>query len=60
MIPKYCEGMFPSSYGRVIDFMHVYDEDMKVLGDAIEWLPVAEEKLLRKQLTLDNGSHNKV
>ena len=52
--------MFPSSYGRVIDFMHVYDEDMKVLGDAIEWLPVTEEKLLRKQLTLDNGSHNKV
>ena len=60
IIPKYCEGMFPSSYGRVIDFMHVDDEDMEVLRDAIEWLPVTEAKLLHKPLTLDNGSHNKV
>ena len=35
-IPKYCEGMFP---GKVIDFMHVYDEDMVKYGDEIEWLP---------------------
>ena len=49
IIPKYCEGMFPSSYGRVIDFMHVDDEDMEVLRDAIEWLPVTEARLLDAQ-----------
>ena len=45
VIPKYCEGMFPATYGRVIDFMHVFDEDMEIIGDAIEWLPVTEAKL---------------
>ena len=45
IIPKYCEGMFPSSYGRVIDFMHVFDEDMEIIDDAIEWLPVTEARL---------------
>lgn len=42
VIPKYCEGMFPKKYGRVIDFMHVYDEDIAEYGADIEWLP--EEK----------------
>ena len=45
IVPKYCEEMFPASYGRVIDFMHVFDEDMDIIGDAIEWLPVVEAKL---------------
>ena len=45
VIPKYCEGMFPAMYGRIIDFMHVFDEDMDIIGDAIEWLPVTEAKL---------------
>ena len=45
VIPKYCEGMFPEKYGRVIDFMHVYDEDMVKYGDDIEWLPEDEAEL---------------
>ena len=39
IIPKYCEGMFPKEeYGRVIDFMHVYDEDKELL-QYVTWLP---------------------
>lgn len=37
--PKYCEGMFPKKYGNVIDFMHVYDEEIVKYGSDIEWLP---------------------
>lgn len=39
VIPKYCESLFPAKYGHVIDFMHVYDEDMELFGDRIEWIP---------------------
>ena len=39
MIPKYCESMFPKEYGRVIDFMHVYEEDLEKYKDDIIWLP---------------------
>ena len=39
MIPKYCEGLFPKKYGRVIDFMHVYKEDLVKYKDDIIWLP---------------------
>ena len=39
VIPKYCEGMFPKEYGRVIDFMHVYEEDLEKYKDDIIWLP---------------------
>ena len=46
VIPKYCEGMFPAKYGRVIDFMHVYEEEMGEYGDQIEWLPEEEAALL--------------
>ena len=45
VIPKYCEGMFPAKYGKVIDFMHVYDEDIALYGDQIEWLPLEEARL---------------
>jgi len=45
VIPKYCEGMFPAKYGRVIDFMHVYEEEMGEYGDQIEWLPEEEAAL---------------
>ena len=45
-IPKYCEGMFPEKYGKVIDFMHVYDEEMVKYKDDIEWLPEDEAELL--------------
>ena len=46
VIPKYCEGMFPANYGRVIDFMHVYDEEMEEYGGQIEWLPEEKAALL--------------
>ena len=39
IIPKYCEELFPKEYGRVIDFMHVYDEEIKKYGKDIIWLP---------------------
>ncbi len=47
VIPKYCEHLFPAEYGRVIDFMHVYEEEMAIYGDQIEWLP-PEEAWLRE------------
>ena len=37
--PRYCEGMFPEKYGKVIDFMHIYGPEMVKYGDDIEWLP---------------------
>ena len=44
--PAYCEGYFPERYGKVIDFMHVYEEDINLYGDQIEWLPLEEAKIL--------------
>ena len=44
--PAYCESMFPASLGRILDFMNVYDEDMELFGDSIEWLPITPAKLL--------------
>ena len=43
--PRYCESMFPEKYGRVIDFMHVYQEELDTFGDAIEWLPEEEARI---------------
>ncbi len=37
--PKYCESMFPTQYGKVIDFMHVYQEDLEKYKNDITWLP---------------------
>ena len=45
VIPVYCESMFPKSYGTILDFMHVCDEDMAAFGDKIEWLPEDEATL---------------
>lgn len=45
VIPKYCEEMFPSKYGKVIDFMHVYDEELKKYGKQIIWIPELPAKL---------------
>ena len=39
MTPKYCESMFPEQYGKVIDFMHVYQEDLEKYKNDIIWLP---------------------
>lgn len=43
---RYCEGLFPEKYGRIIDFIHVYEEEMAHFGDAVEWLPEEEAKLI--------------
>lgn len=45
VIPVYCEGMFPKRLGTILDFMHVYDEDMANFGDKIEWLPEPDARL---------------
>ena len=45
VIPVYREGMFPERFGTILDFMHVYDEDMASFGDKIEWLPESGAKL---------------
>ncbi|MBP5452603.1 MAG: hypothetical protein J6Y16_10245 [Treponema sp.] len=42
VIPKYCEEMFPKEFGRVIDFIHVYDEEMEKFGKEIIWIPEDE------------------
>ena len=41
-----CEELFPEKYGAIIDFIHVYGEEMEKFGDAIEWLPEEEAKLI--------------
>ena len=46
VIPKYCESMFPSKYGKVIDFIHMYEEEMESFGDAVEWISEKEAELL--------------
>ncbi len=45
VIPKYCESMFPARFGRVIDFMHVYEEELELYGESIEWLPEEQAQL---------------
>ena len=45
VIPRYCESMFPEAYGHVIDFMHVYDEEIAKYGKEITWIPESEAKL---------------
>lgn len=45
IIPKYCESMFPSEYGRVVDFMHVYDEEIQEFGHQIIWLPMEQAEM---------------
>lgn len=45
VIPAYCADMFPARFGKILDFTHVYEEDVDVYGDAIEWLPVEPARL---------------
>ena len=35
---RYCESLFDEKYGTILDFMHVYDDDIAKFGDKIEWL----------------------
>lgn len=46
VIPAYCESMFPERFGTILEFMHVYDEDMASFGDKIEWLPEPAARLV--------------
>ena len=43
-IPKYCDSMFPNCYGKILDFMHVYDDDVWMRD--VEWLPEEEAQLV--------------
>ena len=47
-IPTYCSGLFPAECGHVVDFFHVFQDDLDILGDKIHWLPMAEAKLAGK------------
>ena len=38
VIPKYCSNLFPSEYGTVFNFMHVYKEEDSWF-DKVIWLP---------------------
>ena len=46
VVPRYCESMFPDRYGNIIDFIHVYEEELECFGDLIKWLPEEEAILL--------------
>ena len=46
MVARYCENMFPEEWGSVVDFMHVYGEEMEKYGDCITWLPEEPAELL--------------
>lgn len=48
--PVYCEGLFPKRLGTILDFMHVWDDDMANFGDRIEWLPEPEARLASEAL----------
>ena len=43
VITRYCESMFDKKYGIILDFMHVYNEELEKFGDKIEWLPLELE-----------------
>lgn len=45
MMTRYNSSLIPEKYGHVVDFMHVYDEDLRLYGDKIEWLPEDEAVL---------------
>ena len=43
-----CEELIPESYGSVIDFMHVYNDEMEKYGNQIEWIPEEAAHLIKK------------
>ncbi|MBR2790352.1 MAG: hypothetical protein IKD70_07030 [Eggerthellaceae bacterium] len=49
VIPAYCGGMFPPEYGPVIDFMHVYSDEIGQLEGLITWLPERQAELIQGQ-----------
>ncbi len=48
VIPKYCEEMFPEKYGRIIDFMHIYEDEIDVFRNQIEWLAEEAAELMSR------------
>ena len=42
------EEIIPESYEPVIDFMHVYNEEMEKFGNQIEWIPEEPARLIKK------------
>ena len=47
-IPKYCEREFPQKYGIVIDFIHIFDDEILLLKDAIEWIKEDEIEIKKE------------
>ena len=47
-ITRYCEDMFPSEYGKVIDFTHIYSDELPLVADKIIWLPEEPAELADK------------
>ncbi len=45
VFPAYCDCMFPERFGRILDFIHVYDDQIDGLADSIEWLPEHQVEL---------------
>lgn len=52
---RYCEDLFPAKYGTILDFMHIYEEDMEKFGDQIEWLPEDSASLIGKEIITDGS-----
>ena len=45
-ISVHCADMFPEEYGDIVDFIHVFAEEMELFRDSIEWLPEEEARLI--------------
>ena len=50
---RYCESLFPDSYGTIVDFTHVYKDEDATWFDKIEWLPEEEAELVNMPLSSD-------
>ena len=45
-ISVHCADMFPEEYGDIVDFIHVFAEEMELFRDSIEWLLEEEARLI--------------
>jgi hypothetical protein len=46
VFPRYCEGLFPDEYGKIIDFAHV-SKGGDAWFDQIVWLPEEEAAIAK-------------
>lgn len=46
VFPRYCEGLFPDEYGKIIDFTHAFKGE-DTWFDQIVWLPEEEADIAR-------------